>query len=90
MTERTNPLIDGKANASRKITVDDLYSAAVEANATAEKYGAPWHFQVVPNEDGRMCLRRFDLNTHHRGPPCTQEQAEQIMREYGLRSNPLG
>lgn len=89
MTDRhTNPLVAGQAVARRKATVDDLYACAADLNANPDVQKVGWHFVVVPNDDGKMCVRRIEPGPPS-GPKCTPEQAEAIMREFGLKSNPL-
>lgn len=89
MTDRpTNPLVSGQAVTRRKATVDDLYACAADLNANLDVQKLGWHFVVVPNDDGKMCVRRIEPGLSH-DRQCTPEQAEAIMREFGLKSNPL-
>ncbi len=85
---RTNPLVAGKAGAGRKATIDDLYACAAQLNADAAANNCPYGFQVMPNQDGKMSVQKVE----HRPPSarlCTPGQAADIMREFGLRHNPL-
>lgn len=89
MTDQpTNPLVAGKGGTGRKATLDDLYACAAALNASAAENNCPYGFQVLPNDEGKMCVRKVDHRPSH-GRLCTSEQAADIMQEFGLRSNPL-
>lgn len=59
MTEQhTNPLIGSKGDASRKATVADLEAGVVRLNIDAANNDNPYRFAMVPNEKGKMCIRK--------------------------------
>lgn len=90
MTDQpTNPLVAGKTGAGRKATIDDLYACAAQLNASAAESNCPYSFAVVPNDDGKMCVRKIDSHHASRGRLCTPDQADAAIREFGLRANPL-
>lgn len=89
MTDQpTNPLVAGKGQLGRKATLDDLYACAAQLNASAAENRCPYGFQVLPNDEGKMCVRKVDHRPSY-AKLCTPGQASEVMREFGLRSNPL-
>lgn len=60
MTEQhTNPLIGSKSQFGRKATIADLEDGAAMLNVSAAEHNCPWRFAVVPNDAGRMCIRKI-------------------------------
>lgn len=66
MTDQpTNPLVAAKARIAGKATVEYLLAETEKLNASAAENNCPWRFAVVPNDKGKMCVRKVD----HRPAP---------------------